>query len=459
MIFRISFSRVLAAFCALAFASAPSVAQDAAAPTVQELPEYGLSITLPSELTAVVPGKPDDQIKAKWRAQLHGASLDILLFVLPNKEFGFDEPEDVSEVALESFRDPHSGDATFSYEKTVLVPGPFGFAPYGAIGYGPIHGIGTELVGTYFVLGGLLAESGYALEVRAKPVLAEADIEIIVDFLEKGIVYKGVQRIAKWTDDEAKKRWAEDAPDKAQKKLKKLVRTDHYIVMTDSDAGDKFGKAMEECYAAIKKIYPFEDVAGRKLMPVFLFISSDEYYAFLVKTLKMTQAQAEQTKGISTVDFYATYFEALNDPVHIHEATHQIFRNRLRLPGGGSWFQEGVAEYVSTKPNDRNVAASAVKKGKQVRLDELIKMKSLIFSAKKDVKSDDAAGNMYAEAALLIEFLRESKWGKDKFQSFIHAVGEVPRNNVQAIARAVHDVYGVELKQLEDQWTEYCKKR
>jgi len=60
---------------------------------------------------------------------------------------------------------------------------------------------------------------------------------------------------------------------------------------------------------------------------------------------------------------------------------------------------------------------------------------------------------------LLIEFLRESKWGKDKFQTFIHTVGLVPRGKLPAIEAAFRKVYECDLATVEAKRVEYCKKR
>jgi copper chaperone CopZ len=55
--------------------------------------------------------------------------------------------------------------------------------------------------------------------------------------------------------------------------------------------------------------------------------------------------------------------------------------------------------------------------------------------------------------------LRESKWGAPKFQEYIHAVGMTPANDLKAIERAIKGVYGVDLKEMEAKWVDYCKKR
>jgi hypothetical protein len=200
-------------------------------------------------------------------------------------------------------------------------------------------------------------------------------------------------------------------------------------------------------------------VAGRKLMPVFLFRTPDEYYDFYVSVHKVSKEQAERSKGHASGDYYATWYEAPNDPVHIHEATHQIFGNRLRLGGGGSWFQEGVAEYIETNANDRGNAARAVKKGEHMKLGEFVTIPSLLHSTDEGIKGGNEAGDLYKQAALLIEFLRESKFGKEKFQTYLHAVGKVRRNDLEAIERVTRDVYGVDLAELDKQWIDYCKKR
>ena len=188
---------------------------------------------------------------------------------------------------------------------------------------------------------------------------------------------------------------------------------------------------------------------------------SDQYYAFLGKAIGWSVEQARRSGGVAFGDLYTTWYEAPGDPVHIHEATHQIFANRLFLGGGGSWFQEGVAEFMSSTENERGEAAHAVKKGKHVPLSKFVTLESLIFSnptSERD-SSDDTAGNQYKQAALFIEFLNKSKFGKGKFLAAIDAFGAAPRNNVGAIQAAAQRVYGTDIAGLEKQFGEYCKKR
>ena len=438
----------------------------AAQPTTKTFPDLGLTLTLPASFTAVreVPIGGTMQLRQRWNAKLGSVDLDIQLWALPlGTDFDFQEPEDVMEMLLYNLRDAKGGDPSFSFEDQRLVPGSFGVCPYVSLARGAVRDReGTKEVATRFMLGGMLEKFGYTVELIAAPQPGLEGMKEIARVLETGISYKGPVRDPKWTDEEAKQRWAKDAPDKLKDKLAQFVRTKHYIIFTDSGSKTtcaKFGEQMDANYEAIKKVFPFEEVAGRKLLPLFLFLNDEGYFSFFAKQFNTTEEEARKSKGVASGDWYATYFEAKTDPVHIHEGTHQIFKNRLRLPGGGSWFQEGVAEYMSSTKNDRNVAARSVEKGKHTALRDFVKIRSLLFSAEEDKKGGDEAAGHYDLAALLIEFLCESKFGKAKFQAFVHTVGLAARNSPVAIERAVQSVYGTDLDGLEKQWVEYCKQR
>ena len=71
--------------------------------------------------------------------------------------------------------------------------------------------------------------------------------------------------------------------------------------------------------------------------PVMGFCTKEQYVDFPARNTRMSPLKAAQPKGHAYKDYYATWYESPNDPVHIHEATHQILSNRPELPGGGSW--------------------------------------------------------------------------------------------------------------------------
>jgi hypothetical protein len=432
-----------------------------AAPGLQSrFDDLGLTLEFPAAMQATRQGDPTDpQLRASWTGTLGGSALRVQLLVLPIRTFGFVEPHEVIELIGSDLADAdHGGDPAFRFESIEQLPGSYGYAGYATLA----RSTEKEKDGTAEVLrlAGLLPDWGYAVVVRAQPALADADLATVREFLVRGVRYDGEVRDPKWSKAEAEQRWRESVPEDLADELDDVLRTPHYIVLTNSSGGKSFGKKMEECYAAIRKVYPFDEVAERRLMPVFLFRTNDQYYQFLGKQFGMSVEDARRTGGISSGDFYSTWYEAPGDPVHIHEATHQIFRNRLGLGGAGSWFQEGVAEYMSTRDNERGMAAHAVEKGKHVPLPEFVKIESLIFSQPgNDARGADTSGDQYKQAALFVEFLRESKFGKAKFQEWLHAVGAMPSNDVPAIEAAVRRVYGTDLAGLEKEFVAYCKKR
>lgn len=420
--------------------------------------ELGLILTIPDAFGTLEPNEKKDQIKASWSGEIGTSSFTLVVFAMPSAEFGFFEPEDVRDLIRDDFR--KKTDKSFSYDKTELVNGPVGSAPFAGLGWGRIHDEGGEAVmGQVFVLGGLVEKYGYSIELVAEPQLDEANEKIVLEFLRKGVAYKGPLRNPQWTEAEVKARWAADAPEGLLKKLEKPLRTKHYIFLSNSDAAKQMGDEMEKSYAAIQKMYPFPEVTGRRLMPIFLFANETQYCAFYAKAFNTTVEVASHSKGVASRDFYATYYDAPQDPVHIHEMTHQIFGNRLRLGGAGSWFQEGVAQYICTKASDRTDAANLVRKDRHIKLAELISIDDLLSKGVGDIKKGNESGALYDQAALLIEFVRESKWSKDKFLEWVTAIGNCPDNNAVAIGRATKAVLGVDLAGLETKYIEYCKKR
>ena len=433
-----------------------------AAGQVEKVDALGLTLTIPLEITqlrALPPDEPSSQRKAGWSGTLGTQEVWIYVYGMPREEFGYLEPDDVSEGIRDSFR--LNQDPEFRFDETEIVRGPFGHASYASLGFGPLHERETKSVtGTFFVLAGLGEAHGYAIEVESKPVLEGPSTAVVLDFLRKGVSCSAKPRDPRWTNEEVEARWLKDAPPALAKKREKPVRTKHYVFLSNTDAAKQMGSYMEKFYSRIQELYPFPEVEGRRLLPVFLFRNPEEYHAFFVSAFQSTLEEARKSKGVAWRDFYATYYDAPQDPVHIHEATHQIFANRLHLGGGGSWFQEGVAEYASTSASDRTDASNLVKKGRHRKLVEFVTVESLLFSTSdEDKRSDDRASSGYSQAALLIEFVMESKWSKAKFQDWLHALGKCPSNDLAAIEQAMQKTLGVDLAGFEQKWIEYCKDR
>ena len=403
--------------------------------------------------------KPVGDLVGLWTGTLAGSAVTIQVLAIDRSRLRVTEPEELAGLLEEDHveRYTKTGRAA-QFRKREPVQGTFGWLPYATLEAADVTKE-TAVVSRLWLLCGLNESHGWAVQLEATPAGSDEVERAVLAFLKGGVRAEGKPRDALWSDEEVRARWVEYAPPDAADKLEDAIRTKHYIVIGNSSGGRAFAKKMEECYDTIQRLFPFPEVEGRKLMPVFLFRTPQQYYAYFSKRAKISLKEAERSKGHAWLDYYSTWYEAPNDPVHIHEATHQIFENRLFLNGGGSWFQEGVAEYVETRPNERGDAARRVKKGEHTPLREFVKIPSLLMSAAEDQKGGDEAGDHYKQAALLIEFLRESKFGAKGFPAFLDAVGRARANDVAAIGRAVQQIYAVDLDGLDREWQEWAKKR
>ncbi|MGB0951744.1 MAG: hypothetical protein ACPG31_00830 [Planctomycetota bacterium] len=426
----------------------------AEAPTSWEFPEHQLEVHMAGGVTHVsnAPIK-DSQTLHGWKLALGEHKISMRLVVVPRQEWGLQDPFDVMQnIAYNRRMNPK--EASFKFEMEDVLNGPFGTVPYAAFATAGMYDV-TERTGTEFYMAGLTVNKGWSIRMTCEPAPKEDAKAALRTFLMEGVKFTGETEELAWAEDEALARWDQVKPDELKGDLN-IYRTEHYIIFTNSSSGKKFGKKMEECYDEIQKTYPFAEIEGRKLMPVFLFRTKEEYVDFYVKIAGTSRSSAAASKGHAWRDYYATYYDSPVDPVHIHEATHQIFSNRLKLGGGGSWFQEGVAEYMSTSKNERkSYARKAARKGGFTPFEEFVTIPSLLNSAGKSNTGENMASNHYAQAASIIDFLRNSKFGKDRFDQFLEAVGKLPRGNRELIEQAIQRVYSVDLEGLQEEWTAY----
>lgn len=200
-----------------------------------------------------------------------------------------------------------------------------------------------------------------------------------------------------------------------------VLRSKHYIVFTNSDAGKRYLETMEDIYQNFKKTFPFEEPKKAPLLPVFLFKTDDQYNRFYAKIANITIAEANTSAGHAWQDYYATYYAAPRDSVHYHEGAHQLVGIRLSVEGGGSWFQEGLAVYfegVIFKAEDPAIGMKTlVRQNKHTPLRKMIELRTLSPSS----DSLSLVNIRYRQAGAIIKFLMEGP-DKDKFPSVIEAV-------------------------------------
>ncbi|HKB16194.1 MAG TPA: hypothetical protein VKF62_09010, partial [Planctomycetota bacterium] len=428
------------------------------------LGEEELIVSPPALEGRALSDRKDEQLRAQWTGKIGESRVQVDVRVYPLESFPLNDPEDVLDLLESNYADAKKeGVEGWSFDSTDFVEGKVGWIPYAALGVRAGKSEGAEgrkgnakvrAEADSLALGGLLEKFGYSVEILVHPPLPEEGRRRLAGELGKSVAAKCRERNPAWGEEEVKERWKRDAPnEEVRSKLEKPIRTKHYLILTNSSGGALFAKKMEEFHERVRKIFPFEDKKGQRLLPVFVFRTPEQYYDYYVHVAGVGRESAAKSKGHSWKDYYATWYESPNDPTHPHEATHQIFRNRLRLGGGGSWFQEGVAEYVSNLPNETKAFAKrAAKDGKFVPFRTFVKIPSLIQNPHAP------AAESYLQAGSVIQFLREGKFQPEKFPRFIEEVGRLPRGDAGQIEAAVRSIYGVDLEGLEKAWAEYWKK-
>jgi len=429
----------------------------AAARAEVRLDQPPLTLALPELEGLARASRPIGDLVAVWTGMLGQSEVTIQVAALERGRFSLEEPEELSELLERNHTERFAREgraAAFNLRQP--VEGSFGWLPYASLVSADVRQL-TAVSSRLWLLCGLSESHGWAVQIEASPPPGGEREAQLLSFLRQGVRCDGQPRVWEWSEDEVRKRWEQFAPRDALDKLEEPLRTEHYIVIGNSSGSKAFARVMEECYATIQGLFPFPEVPGRKLLPVFLFRTADQYFVFYSQRAGIPLEKAQRSKGHAWLDYYATWYEAPNDPVHIHEATHQILGNRLFLRGGGSWLQEGVAEYVETRPNERGDAARWVKKGRHTPLREFVQIESLLMPSEEDIKGGDEAGGHYQQAALLLEFLRESRFAKARFPEFLQAVGNV--SGVEAIEEVVRRVYAVDLDGLDAQFQAWARKR
>ncbi|MEO0650298.1 MAG: hypothetical protein AAFZ65_06435, partial [Planctomycetota bacterium] len=268
--------------------------------------ETGLTIGL-LEIEELQGGLEDrGQVQGRWRGTLEGDPISITFWMLSKADFGFNEPEQVADLIranqVARQNPPRFGD--FRY-----IEGPYGFVPYATVVRAEI-GDRTDAEAEKWLLSGILPEFGYALEIDLADQALPSQVKAIEAFCSRGITYDGPTRVAEWTEEEVEARLAEDLPESLEgERISDPLRTDHYIVFGNSSGAKAFARQIEKYYDRIKDVFPFEEVEGQRLLPVFLFRTRDQYVDFVSKKTGWPKEQAARTGGVASGDWYATTYE------------------------------------------------------------------------------------------------------------------------------------------------------
>jgi hypothetical protein len=426
-------------------------------------PEYGLTLVLP-KLDSIARQKPEGS-KAEWTGQLGASQVRLRFHVLANADYDFFEPEDVVETWRDAMRDPddkksEAKDTDFSFEPTHCVAGAVGCSPILACTQAAMQKKNDPTAkGTLMIVAGLLPENAWSMRADVWPALDAERTKALASSLEKCCTYQGKLRDPQWTDDEATAFWKKMAPESTFKKLAKPVRTEHFIVLTNSTSPGPFVKKLEGWYASIRKVVPWEELKGRKLMPILLYRTDDDFQTFYRKYWQM-KPEEEVDDQSETVDYWtATSCDDDDDYDHLLDMCKQVLIVRLRAWGGCQWMRSGVRELVATKPNERGEALRAIKKGEFTPLEKLLDNDAWGEQGDKYEKkgaSDEA--DYWGQAALWMEFLRTGPWPNDSFQRFVRTAGSLPDGDREGVKDVLRTVYGMEPSALQQKWVEHFSK-
>lgn len=438
----------------------PQGAEESAA-----FPELGLTLKLP-KLDSIERKEPQvKSCKGDWSGRLKASEVRLRLNVLSQSNYDFLEPEDVVEAWRDSMCSPsdkQSEDVPFQYsfEGMRSLSGPFGCSPILALTQASVHKKDdANTKGLVILAGGLLPDGGWSLRLDAWPAPSTEDAAALVGAIEKCASYQGKMRDPKWTDEEALAYWKKVAPESTFKKFEKPTRTEHFIVLTNSNAPGPYVKKLEGKYATIRKALPFEDLKGRKLLPILLFRTDDDFQAYYRAVYKMAPKDDVDEGSLVLEHYLATSCDNGDDYEDLIDLTKLCLINRQRAWDGGRWFRSGLREYVASKPKERADSLRAVKSGKYTPLEKLLDNEAWGKQDRKISKrgaSDEA--DYWGQSAMWMEFLHDGPWPKDKFAHFVQTVGVIPDEDKDRVRSAIEAIYGMDLKALEKKWVEYFTK-
>ena len=237
------------------------------------------------------------------------------------------------------------------------------------------------------------------------------------------------------------------------------VTSEHYLLFTNGPATTckKYATSLERIYAYVQKELPFADVDH--LLTCYIFATPEEYYSFCVAVTGWTAEEARATAGHATTAYYATWYQSPTAPVVFHEATHQIVGACLKVPGVGSWFQEGLAVYFEKKTSGEKPAGTIkndFKRGDHYPLTEFFAIPVLLSDPKGN------GSRNYAQAGALLDFLINTKLSPvaGRFPKFLEAAraGRGFGRGAEVSAKLVQDVYGLTVPELEALWKQHATK-
>jgi hypothetical protein len=436
-------------------------------PAVVPYKEHSFTLKLPP-LESLEKKDLGEHCAGEWLGKYKGSDVHFRLYFTPNEQDDFVEPDDVVEGLRDVVTGPDSGRAPEDVGTKFSFGGirPVAAA---AAGTSPIVAVlairawrkeDPKTEGLVVLASGLLASKAWLVRLDAWPAPAAEDATALVASVEKCAAYEGKPREAKWTDDEALAYWKKFAPPGSEKKFEKPLRSEHFIVLTNSTSPGPYAKKLETKYAAIKKILPFEEAKGRRLLPIVLFRTEGEFQTFYRHVYKM-ETKEDVHDGSLVLDRYlATSCDNDDDYEDMLDLMRLCLWNRQHAQAGGRWFQNGLRTYAATKPKERFESLHAVKSGKFTPLETLLDEGSWAEQDERwEKRGATKEADFWEQSALWMEFFHDGPFPKDAFQRFVETVGAIPEGQSARVKETVESIYGADVASLQKKWVEYFAKR
>ena len=227
-----------------------------------------------------------------------------------------------------------------------------------------------------------------------------------------------------------------------------IVQSKHYHVYTNGPTNTvkRFAKSLEELYDFVQKTWPFEGLNTHH--KAYVFATKEEYYDYCTNIVGWSREEAVRSAGHATGKYYATYYQAPKTSTVMHEATHQIVIGCMKIPGVGSWFHEGTAEYIEKKILNGKISSNMkvdLRTGNYYPFPEFVAIPSMIAG-------EDPHRN-YTHAGCIVEFLMDVRDPRmrGKFPEFLQAAAKPGTGRSPAVTkRLFQQVYGMTLEEVDD---------
>ena len=365
-------------------------------------------------------------------------------------------PHDVLGLVQKESRD---SDPDFVFPRRMAVTADAGKVSYLVIGIDEgARGDGPRQA--RMAICGVTEGAKYVIEIRTEGPLGERSVRSLTDWIAGALDYDGPVDDTDWTEAELSWVWQRAAPAGLGVDFD-VLRTEHYVILTDADLPDDFAKPMEVCHDLIEDVFPAPDLEGYRLLPVVLFRSKSAYLESYVKLHPgATDEEAARTGGFCENDYYITFYESDDPRENVYLASQQYVRNRHWMVDGGQWFRVGLGKYLEATERSREAFARRFREQGHVPLDSFMFMRTFALTSEaKDQYGENLARTFYDQAGALVEFFVESKAMRKHYAEFFALVGNLMSDARPRLERALREVYDMDLAELDARFVDYWEKR